>query len=172
MTIRYFELKIDVSTIPHQKIRYCSSQNTIHTLFIISAPFSKVGNRGETRRMVRILIVEDSTFFRKLLKEALSARYPEIEISEAPNAEEALKKVNGFTPDLIFVDIGLPGESGLDLTRKTREMHPDIPIIILTSYDLPEYREAAMECQADHFLSKGTTTKKHILEMVKSIIEK
>ena len=121
--------------------------------------------------MPKVMIVEDSNFFRQLLKETLLAQYPKVDISEAPNAEEALKKMNGFTPDLIFVDIRLPGESGLDFTRKIKSKYPNIPIIILTSYDLPEYREAAKEIQADHFLSKGTTTKEDILKMVKSILE-
>ena len=120
--------------------------------------------------MAKVLIVEDSTFFRRLLKETLLSRYPKMDISEAPSAEEALKTVNGFTPDLIFVDIRLPGESGLDFTRKIKSTYPNIPVIILTSYDLPEYRDAAKEYQADHFLSKGTTTKGDILEMVKSVL--
>ncbi len=122
--------------------------------------------------MAKILIVEDSNFFRTLLKETLYSKYPKIDISEASSAEEAFIKVNGFTPDLIFVDIRLPGESGLDFTRKIKNKHPNIPIVILTSYDLPEYREAAKEYKADHFLSKGTTTKEDILKMVKSILEK
>jgi DNA-binding NarL/FixJ family response regulator len=120
--------------------------------------------------MAKTLIVEDSTFFRQLLKETLLSRFPEMDISEAENVEEALSKMMTFTPDLIFVDIRLPGESGLELTRKVKSTYPNIPIIILTSYDLPEYRGAAKEYQADHFLSKGTTTKENILEMVKSIL--
>jgi DNA-binding NarL/FixJ family response regulator len=122
--------------------------------------------------MAKVLIIEDSTFFRRLLKETLLSQCPKMDILEAPNAEEALKEMNGFTPDLIFVDIRLPGESGLDFTRKIKSTHPNIPIIILTSYDLPEYREAAKAYQADHFLSKGKTTKEDILEMVKSILTK
>ena len=122
--------------------------------------------------MAKTLIVEDSTFFRQLLKETLLSRFPEMDISEAENVEEALSKMMTFTPDLIFVDIRLPGESGLELTRKVKSTYPNIPIIILTSYDLPEYRGAAKEYQADHFLSKGTTTKENILEMVKSSLTK
>jgi len=122
--------------------------------------------------MAKILIVEDSDFFRHLLKETLLSRFPKMDITEVGNAEEASEMVNGLTPDLIFVDIRLPGESGLDLTKRIKARHPDMPVIILTSYDLPEYREAAKEYQADHFLSKGTTTKENILEMVKSILLK
>ena len=120
--------------------------------------------------MAKVLIVEDSDFFRHLLKETLLSRFPEMDITEVGNAEEASEMVNGLIPDLIFVDIRLPGESGLDFTRKIKSTYPNIPIIILTSYDLPEYREAAREYQANHFLSKGTTTKENILEMVKSIL--
>ena len=122
--------------------------------------------------MAKVLIVEDSTFFSRLLKETLLSQYPKMDISEAPNAEEALKHFDTFTPDLIFVDIRLPGESGLDFTRRIKTTYPNIPIIILTSYDLPEYREAAKEYQADHFLSKGTTTKENILALVTSILSK
>ena len=120
--------------------------------------------------MAKTLIVEDSTFFRQLLKETLLSRFPEMDISEAESSEEALSKVGIFAPDLVFVDIRLPGESGLDFTRRIKSTYPNIPVIILTSYDLPEYREAAKEYQADHFLSKGTTTKEDILKMVKSIL--
>lgn len=122
--------------------------------------------------MSRTLIVEDSTFFRQLLKETLLSRFPEMDISEAENSEEALSKIVTFAPDLVFVDVRLPGESGLEFTRKTKSKYPNIPIIILTSYDLPEYRGAAKEYQADYFFSKGTATKENILALVKSILSK
>jgi DNA-binding NarL/FixJ family response regulator len=64
----------------------------------------------------------------------------------------------------------LPGESGLEITKKIKADYPNITIIILTSYDLPEYREAAQQYQANHFLSKGTTTKENILALVKSVL--
>jgi len=120
--------------------------------------------------MVRILIIEDSIFFRQLLKETLLSRFPSMEVLEAGNGEEALKKIETLPPDLVFMDIKLPGDSGLELTRKIRAQYPNMPIVILTSYDLPEYREAASQCQANYFLSKGSTTKENILTLVKSIL--
>jgi len=68
------------------------------------------------------------------------------------------------------MDIKLPGESGLELTKKIKDQYPNIPIIILTSYDLPEYREAASHYRANHFLSKGSATKEGILSLVESIL--
>jgi len=120
--------------------------------------------------MFRTLIVEDSTFFRQLLKETLLSRFPKMDIFEAGNGEEALQKIKTKPPDLIFMDIKLPGESGLEITQKIKADYPNITIIILTSYDLPEYREAADQYQANYFLSKGSTTKENIVDLVKSIL--
>ena len=126
--------------------------------------------RGGTIDMFRTLIVEDSTFYRQLLKETLTGQFPSIEISEARSGEEALEMIQTSLPDIIFMDIKLHGESGLEITKKIKARHPDISIIIITSYDLLEYREAAKQYKANHFLSKGTTTKEDILELVKSIL--
>jgi YesN/AraC family two-component response regulator len=93
-----------------------------------------------------------------------------MDIAEAENGKDALQKVESLRPHLIFMDIKLPGENGLELTKKIKARYSDISIIILTSYDLPEYREAAREYQADHFLSKGASTKEDILTLVQSII--
>ena len=50
------------------------------------------------------------------------------------------------------MDIRLPGENGLELTKRIKMNYPDIIMVILTNYDLPEYREAARESMADYFV--------------------
>lgn len=120
--------------------------------------------------MFRTLIVEDSFIFRKLLKETLLSRFPSMDIVEAIDGNEALQKIETPPPDLIFIDIKLPGESGLELTKKIKALYPDVNIIILTSYDLPEYRDAAYRNKANYFLSKGSSTKADILALVDSIL--
>ena len=121
--------------------------------------------------MTKTLIVEDSALYRKLLKETLQSRFPSMEIIEAEDGEEAMKQINvQFPPDLIFMDIKLPGENGLELTGKIKAKHPGVVVIILTSYDSPEYREAAAKAKADHFLSKGSSSKEAILTLVESVL--
>ncbi len=120
--------------------------------------------------MFRTLIVEDSAFYRQLLKEALHARFPSMDIFEAADGEEALQNIETLPPDLIFMDINLPGESGLEVTQKIKTQSPKIIIIILTAYDIPEYREAAYQCNANYFLSKGSVTREGILKLVDSIL--
>jgi len=120
--------------------------------------------------MFKTLIVEDNTSYRQLLKEALHSRFPSMDISEASDGREALEKIEPFHPDLVFMDIKLPEGSGLELTQKIRTRHPDITIIILTAYDIPEYREAAYRSNANYFFSKGSATQKDILGLVESVL--
>lgn len=115
--------------------------------------------------MKRILIVEDNAFFLQFLKETMHLRFPSIDILEAANGEEAMQKIKTLSPDAIFMDLRLPGENGLELTKKIKAQYPDIVVVILTNYDLPEYREAAYQSRADHFLSKDS-----FLNMINSIL--
>ncbi len=131
--------------------------------------------RGEMEKLAhrsggsKILIVEDSTLFRQLLREMLHDRFPSIEISEAVDGEEAFRQIEILHPDVIFMDIRLPGENGLDLTKKIKARHPDIIVIILTGHDLPEYRE--LSCQyADYFFSKNSSTTQNIFALVESVL--
>jgi two-component system response regulator YesN len=130
--------------------------------------FTRQNSDGEME-MFKTLIVEDSHPFRQLLKDNLHERFHSMAIEEAANATEAMQKIDAFSPDLIFMDIRLPGESGLDLTRRIKKQRPAIKIIILTSYDLPEYRETAQKYGADHFITKGSSTWEEIATLVKSI---
>jgi two-component system response regulator YesN len=104
--------------------------------------------------MLRVLLVEDNRTFRKTFKENLSERFPTLLIDEADNGDEALQKINEAPPHLIFMDIRLPGVSGLQLTQKIKREFPNIRIVMLTGYDLPEYRRAATQYGADGFFAK------------------
>jgi len=119
----------------------------------------------------KTLIVEDNVSFRQTLLEILANRFLFMSIEEAGDGEEALKKIGRLIPDLIFVDIKLPGENGLHLTQKIKAKYPEVVIIILTSYDFPEYREAAYRYGANHFIVKGSSSNEEILELVESILE-
>lgn len=120
--------------------------------------------------MFRTLLVEDNPSFRKILKDDLQSEFPSMDIIEAGDGTEALEKISSSPPNLIFMDIRLPGQNGLELTRMIKADHPNILVIVLTSYDLPEYREAAVRYKADHFFSKGSIAAEEIAKLVKSIL--
>ena len=119
--------------------------------------------------MFKILLVEDNLPFRQLLKENLYNQFTSINVEEAGDGTEAMRSIGISCPDLIFMDIRLPGENGLEVARKIKSQCPDIKIIILTSYDLPEYRETAKRYGADYFATKGSTSWAEIATLIKSI---
>jgi DNA-binding NarL/FixJ family response regulator len=119
--------------------------------------------------MLKTLIVEDNATFRQSLKEFLCTRFPSMAVAEATDGQEALQRIDAIVPDIIFMDIKLPGENGLQITKKVKAKYPEISVIILTYYDLPEHREAAFQCGANHFLSKGTSTQE-IVDLIQSIL--
>ncbi len=118
--------------------------------------------------MFRTMLVEDNVIFRESFRDNLWLRLPSMEIVEAGNGEEALEKIGSRPPDVIFMDIRLPGQNGLDLTAKIKRLYPDIIIIILTSYNIPEYREAAARFKADHFFAKDAVAIEEIVSLLKS----
>jgi len=119
--------------------------------------------------MFQILIVEDNAPFRLSLREMLCEQFPTMGVEEAENGEDALDKIETLSPHLVFMDLKLPGQSGLEVTRTIKARYPGTRVIILTSYDLPEYREAANQYGADYFLSKGSSSREEILALVDSI---
>ena len=120
--------------------------------------------------MFKVMLVEDNGIFRESLRSSLQLKFPSMEIAEAGDGVEALEKIDSLSPNLVFMDIRLPGQNGLELTEKIKTLHPDIIIIILTSYDIPEYREAAARFKADHFFSKDSMTLEQVNSLVKSIL--
>ena len=120
--------------------------------------------------MFRILIIDPNKPFRQSLKKVLVNRFPFIDIQEAPDGEEGIKAVPGFHPDLIFLDLHLPSESGLELARRIKIGYPDIVVVILTSYDSPEYKTAAMDSGVEHLVPKDDWTGEDMIALVHTIL--
>ena len=105
--------------------------------------------------MFNTLLVEDNVNYRQTLSDALLLHFPLIGIDEASDGREALSKVEYLRPDLIIMDIQLPGASGLDITKEIKRVYREIVIVILTSNGLLEYRQQAYRNGADYFISKN-----------------
>ncbi len=119
---------------------------------------------------INVLIVEDNFTFRTALREILKTQFPNMAIEEAADGDEALKKIHTCPPTLVFMDIKLPGENGLEITRRIKTEYPDMIVMILTSYDLPEYRDAAIRYGANHFIIKGSSTFEEIYSLIERIV--
>lgn len=118
----------------------------------------------------RTLIVEDDQVFRQTIRRILERSFPSVTFEEAGDGVEAMEKIGTSLPDLVFMDIKLPGENGLQLTKRIKGLYPNITVIILTSHDLPEYREAAYERGANHFVCKHLSTTEEIIAIFESVL--
>jgi len=116
------------------------------------------------------MLVEDDDHFRQMLRKLLQGRFPLAVIEEAGDGTEAMDKIEAFQPDLIFMDIRLPEENGLELTQRIRDLYPQSKVIILTGFDLPEYRQAALESGASFFASKRTSSAQDIVDLVNAVL--
>ena len=120
--------------------------------------------------MKRVLLVEDNALFRQSFRKLLEGRYPSLEITEASDGNKAMEKVDASSFDLIFMDIRLPDENGLTLTHNIMAKYPETTIIVLTHYDLPEYREIAIQNGASYFLCKSMPSEE-ILSVVGKVLQ-
>jgi DNA-binding NarL/FixJ family response regulator len=117
--------------------------------------------------MLTTMLVEDNLPFRGAFKSNLLSQFPSMQVIEATHGEEAFKRLASDPIDLVFMDIRLPGESGLKLTEKIKADYKDVTIAILTSYDLIEYREAADRVGADCFIAKDSMNWDQIVTFVR-----
>lgn len=120
--------------------------------------------------MYKALIVEDHADFRQSLNHILSSRFPALTIAEADTGKTALEQVAQFEPDLVFMDINLPDENGFSLTKTIKASHASTTVVIITAYDLPEYRQAAFDAGASCFFPKGSLGGEEVLKMVESVM--
>jgi len=119
----------------------------------------------------RVLIIEDNRDSRESLKTILESHYPDIVIAEAETGAEALRQIGLFRPEIVFVDIHLPGGlNGLELVKRIRRHDPRIRIAVITSHDLPEYRSASLRLGANHFIPKSSVSRADILAVMREMI--
>ena len=120
--------------------------------------------------MFKILIVDPNNPFRRLLKMVLGGQFPFVAIREASDGNQGWKTIQTFKPDLVFLEIHLPSESGLELARQVKRERPETIIVLLTSYDSPEYRAAAAQSGIEHLVPKDDWTGEDMIKLVESII--
>ena len=101
-----------------------------------------------------ILIVEDHDTLRDSLKKWLAASFPDCSFFDVKNGEDAVDIVKAKKFDIVIMDIGLPGISGIEATKHIRTALPDIQVIILTIHDAPDYKNDAVEAGAFAFVPK------------------
>ena len=106
--------------------------------------------------MAQILIVDDHEAVRTSLGEWLGESFPGNTIRTASSGEEALEAAAATPPDLVLMDIGLPGINGIEATRRLLDRHPATKVIVVSIHETSEHRAAAAAAGAASFIPKRT----------------
>lgn len=105
---------------------------------------------------VQILIVDDSAVVRKELRNVLALTGTVTIVGEAVDGWDALRQVKALNPEIVLMDLEMPGVDGFEATRQIKAMHLAQKVIIFTVYADPTNRQKALEAGADAFIVKGS----------------
>ncbi len=120
--------------------------------------------------MLRIAIVEDNALAAELLKEYIDTEFIEV-IAIYSSGEEALESVDAHNcPEVMLVDIGLPGISGIEVTRLIKERFPSVEIIIQTVFEDSETIVSAIKAGASAYILKASS-REDTVKAVQSVVE-
>lgn len=119
-------------------------------------------------KTTKILIVDDHEVVRDGLKNILNSMDNISIAGEAGNGEDAVKMYSSLKPDLVIMDISMPGMNGIEATRVIKEKDPDARILILTMHDNQEYLNQIIRSGAKGFILKNTD-KEELLEAVRTV---
>lgn len=110
-------------------------------------------------KTIKTLIVDDNASLRRFLKEYLSEE-PDINVvGEAATGQEAIIKCKQLHPDLVIMDINMPGMNGIEATRRLKELMPEIQVIV-QSANGADSKKAAIACGAVGYVSKEDIVEK------------
>ena len=112
------------------------------------------------KEAIRVVLVDDQELYREgnaLLLDATDDTDDIVVVGEADTGEEALHAIAEAKPDIVLMDIRMPGMGGIDATRRIVSAHPDIRVIALTIFDLDEYAFGALDAGASAFILKSSS---------------
>ncbi len=116
---------------------------------------------------IRVVIVEDQYFFRLALKTTIESRPDMIIVGETDKGEEAAELCRKHKPNVVIMDLRLPGMSGFDAIRIVRNEAPDAGVLVLSNYEGSEDVHRALEAGARAYLTKDTGAE----ELVNAILQ-
>jgi len=116
---------------------------------------------------IRVVVVDDHTLFRQGIV-GLLASQPDIDVAgQAGNAREAMAVIASVSPDVVLMDIAMPGQSGLDATREIRDRFPTVRVVVVTIHDREDYLFQALRAGAAGYVLKGAEVQ-DLLEAVRT----
>lgn len=117
-----------------------------------------------------ILIVDDHPVFRAGLTALVNLEADLAIAGEAHDAVQAMSAIESLRPDLVLMDMSLPGKSGLELLKDVRAMHPGLPVLIISMHDESIYAERVLKAGGRGYIMKQAGPDK-VIEAVRRVLE-
>jgi hemolysin D len=129
---------------------------------------SPTATSGSVQPKIRILIVDDQKMIREGLK-ALIKTESDLEIvGVAENGEHAINQVESLSPEVVLMDMEMPGMNGMDATKIICQQFPEVKVLVLSTFDTQEYVSNSLNSGAMGYLLKGTPAKE-LTDAIRSI---
>jgi two-component system response regulator NreC len=106
-------------------------------------------------KKIRVVVVDDHTLMRQGLVGLLDESPDIVVIGQAGDAATALDVIEAAKPDVVLMDVGLPGVSGLELTARVKRSVPDTQVLVVTMYEREDYLFEALRAGASGYVLKG-----------------
>ena len=123
-----------------------------------------------SKAAIRILVVDDNALLRLGLSQAFTIEPGMETVGQAANAEEAFEQALELKPDVVTMDYQMPGESGIDCTRRLKEALPDVKVILLSVFDSEEDVWLAVQAGVDGYLTKKAGEVEEVVEAVQEVV--
>jgi len=117
----------------------------------------------------RILLVDDHPFFRLGLAHFINAQVDLKVWAEASDPREAMRLLEKERPDVVLLDLNLPGKGGLELIKDMRALHPNVPILVLSMHDESQYAPRVLRAGARGYIMKSEPVNR-VAEGIRSVI--
>jgi DNA-binding NarL/FixJ family response regulator len=111
---------------------------------------------SHSNHKIKVLVVDDSLIVREHLVTMLDELAGIEVVGQAENVAEAISAIRILQPDVVILDIRMPGGSGIDVLQTIKQDEVAPMVIILTNYPYPAYRQKCLQAGADFFLDKST----------------
>lgn len=114
---------------------------------------------------VRVLIVDDHEPFRRAAHAVVLGTEGFEVVGEAADGRESIEAAGALKPDVILMDVNLPGISGIEATRQIRSALPRVVVLLLSARDTDEFDRVAEDCGASGYLAKAQLSPEHLIEL-------
>jgi len=115
---------------------------------------SKISYKNQVDSVFRVLVIDKNTIYSKMVKNIIVDKYAFIDVQVVKSAQEAILKAKLLRPEIVIMSIHTPGMKGLKLIQRLRSLLSEAVVVVLSIYDMAEYKNSSLASGANYFFGK------------------